>query len=73
VDFLKDELMRLKAYIADDDNKYMRGNAGVSVLVSQIRDAAYDAQNVIERAGSVARRNTMKKGFLGALSRYAQR
>ncbi|VAI94202.1 unnamed protein product [Triticum turgidum subsp. durum] len=72
VGFLKDELMRLQAYLEDVDSKWRSGNARVNVLVSQIRTAAYEAQNVIEAADYMHRRNRLKKGFVGALSRYAR-
>ncbi|KQK16590.1 hypothetical protein BRADI_1g29427v3 [Brachypodium distachyon] len=71
VSFLKDELMRLQAYLKDADTKWRSGNARVAVLVSQIRDAAYEAQNVIETADYIEKRNRLKKGFMGAISRYA--
>ncbi|KAF7099151.1 hypothetical protein CFC21_100830 [Triticum aestivum] len=72
VGLLKDELMRLKAYLKDVDSKWRSGNARVAVLVSQIRDAAYEAQNIIEAADHMAKRNRLKKGFMGAISRYAR-
>ncbi|PNT75278.1 hypothetical protein BRADI_1g29441v3 [Brachypodium distachyon] len=71
VSFLKDELMRLQAYLKDADTKWRSRNARVAVLVSQIRDAAYEAQNVIEAADYMKKRNRLKKGFMGAISRYA--
>ncbi|CAM0879307.1 unnamed protein product [Alopecurus aequalis] len=72
VGFLKDELMRLHGYLKDVDNKRRLGHTGVAVLVSQIKDAAYDAQNVIEAADYLEKRNRLKKGFTGAISRYAR-
>ncbi|KAM0866207.1 hypothetical protein ACQ4PT_042777 [Festuca glaucescens] len=72
VGFLKEELMRLQAYLKDADNKWRSGNARVSVLVSQIRSAAYEAQNVIEAADHMEKRKRLKNGFMGAISRYAR-
>ncbi|XP_047065344.1 LOW QUALITY PROTEIN: probable disease resistance RPP8-like protein 4 [Lolium rigidum] len=72
VGFLKDELMRLQAYLRDADSKRRSGNERVSVLVSQIRAAAYEAQNVIEAADYMDKRNRLKMGFMGAISRYAR-
>ncbi|CAM0952997.1 unnamed protein product [Alopecurus aequalis] len=68
---LKDELMRLQAYLKDADEKGRSGNAIVANLVRQIRSAAYEAQNVIEAADYMEKRNRLKKGFIGAISRYA--
>uniref|UniRef100_A0ACD5XD15 Uncharacterized protein n=1 Tax=Avena sativa TaxID=4498 RepID=A0ACD5XD15_AVESA len=72
VAFLKDELMRLQGYLKDADSKRRSGHRGVAVLVSQIKDAAYDAHNVIEAANYMDKRNRLKKGFMGAISRYAR-
>lgn len=72
VGFLKDELMRLHGYLKDADNKRRSGNRSVAVLVRQIRDAAYDAQNVIEAADYLDKRNRLRKGFMGAISRYVR-
>lgn len=71
MDFLKDELMRLQGYLRDAESKRRAGNASAAVLMSQIRDAAYEAQNVIEAADYMKQRNRHKKGFMGAISRYA--
>nr|XP_051202418.1 putative disease resistance protein At1g50180 [Lolium perenne] len=72
VGLLKDELMRLQAYLKDADSKQRSGDARVAVLVSQIRAAAYEAQNVIEAADYMEKRNGLKNGFMGAISRYAR-
>ncbi|VAI94210.1 unnamed protein product [Triticum turgidum subsp. durum] len=72
VGLLKEELMRLQAYLKDVDSKWRSGNARVAVLLSQIRTAAYEAQNVIEAADYMEKRNRLKKGFMGAISRYAR-
>ncbi|KAM3223462.1 hypothetical protein ACQJBY_057053 [Aegilops geniculata] len=72
VTFLKDELMRLQGYLRDAESKRRSGNATVAILLSQIRDAAYEAENVIEAADYMKKRNMIKKGFMGAISRYAR-
>ncbi|KAM0915211.1 hypothetical protein ACQ4PT_010984 [Festuca glaucescens] len=71
VTLLKDELMRLQGYLKDGEIKRRSGNASVAILMSQIRDAAYEAENVIEAAEYMKKRNSIKKGFMGAISRYA--
>nr|UBY07618.1 NBS-LRR disease resistance protein [Dasypyrum villosum] len=70
--FPSPELVRLQAYLKDADSKWRSGNARVTVLVSQIRDVAYEAQNVIEAADYMEKRNRLKRGFMGAISRYAR-
>ncbi|KAM0850669.1 hypothetical protein ACQ4PT_052933 [Festuca glaucescens] len=72
VAFLKDELMRLQAYLKDADSKWRSGNARVAVLVTQIKTTAYEAQNVIEAADYMEKRNMLKQGFMGTISRYAR-
>ncbi|KAM3298555.1 hypothetical protein ACQJBY_040163 [Aegilops geniculata] len=72
VGLLRAELVRLQAYLKDTDSKWRSGNARVAVLVSQIRDVAYEAQNVIEAADYMEKRNRLKRGFMGAISRYAR-
>ncbi|KQK16596.1 putative disease resistance protein At1g50180 [Brachypodium distachyon] len=72
VSLLKDQLLQLQAYLKDADSKWRSGNARVAVLVGQIRDAAYKAQNVIEAADYIEKRNRLKKGFMGAITRYAR-
>ncbi|XP_044460397.1 putative disease resistance protein At1g50180 [Triticum aestivum] len=71
VTFLKDELMRLQGYLKDADVKRRSGNAAVAILVVQIRDAAYVAENVIKAVEHMQKSNRLKKGFVGAVSRYA--
>ncbi|KAF7105485.1 hypothetical protein CFC21_106292 [Triticum aestivum] len=72
VGLLRAELVRLQAYLKDADRKWRSGNVRVAVLVSQIRDVAYEAQNVIEAADYMEKRNRLKRGFMGAISRYAR-
>ena len=50
VGFLKDELRRLKSYLKSADAKRRSGDELVATWVSQIRDAAYEAENAIEGA-----------------------
>ncbi|XP_048541333.1 putative disease resistance protein At1g50180 [Triticum urartu] len=71
VGFLKDELKRLKSYLKSADAKRRTGDELVATWVSQIRDAAYEAENAIEAADYMEKRNRLKKGFMGAISRYA--
>ena len=70
VAFLKDELMWLQGYLKDAERKRRSGNATIAILMSQIRDAAYEAENVIEAADYMKKRNNIKKGFMGAISSF---
>ncbi|XP_048543394.1 probable disease resistance protein At1g58602 [Triticum urartu] len=72
VGFLKDELRRLKSYLKSADAKRRSGDELVATWVSQIRDAAYEAENAIEAADYMEKRNRLKKDFMGAILRYAR-
>ncbi|XP_037460803.1 putative disease resistance protein At1g50180 [Triticum dicoccoides] len=72
VELLKDELKRLRGFLRDADNKWRRGDESTAVLVGQIREVAYDADNAIEAAEYMQKRNRLKKGFMGTISRYAR-
>ncbi|VAH27036.1 unnamed protein product [Triticum turgidum subsp. durum] len=72
VGFLKDELKRLKCYLRSADAKRRSGDECVATWVSQIRDVTYESENVIEAADYMEKRNRLKNGFLGAISRYAR-
>ncbi|CAN6306361.1 unnamed protein product [Urochloa humidicola] len=71
-EFLKYELQRLQGFLKDADTKRRSGSESAAIWVSQIRDAAYDAENVIEEVDYMKKRNRLKKGFVGAISRYAR-
>nr|UBY07030.1 NBS-LRR disease resistance protein [Dasypyrum villosum] len=70
VEFLKHELKRLQGFLRDADSKRRLGNPGAAVLVSQIRDAAYEADNVIEAAEYMQKRTGSRKGSWVAIARY---
>ncbi|KAL6865119.1 hypothetical protein ACP4OV_016270 [Aristida adscensionis] len=70
VGFLKEELTRLQCFLKDADDKTRAGSASATNWVRQIRDAAYQAENIIEVAGFVERRKRSNRGFIGCISRY---
>ncbi|CAN6300640.1 unnamed protein product [Urochloa humidicola] len=70
--FLKDELQRLQGLLKDADTKRRSGNANATICIRQIRDATYEAENVLEVVDYMEKRNRLKKGFIGAVSRYAR-
>ncbi|EMS46355.1 hypothetical protein TRIUR3_10074 [Triticum urartu] len=72
VGFLKDELRRLKSYLKSADAKRRSGDELVATWVSQIRDAAYEAENAIEAADYMEKRNRLKKDFMGAILRMEE-
>ncbi|XP_037467964.1 putative disease resistance protein At1g50180 [Triticum dicoccoides] len=72
VESLKDELKRLQGFLRDADGKRRLRDEDIVVLVSQIRDVGYEADNAIEAVDHMQKRNRLKKGFMGAIARYAR-
>ncbi|XP_039824463.1 putative late blight resistance protein homolog R1A-3 [Panicum virgatum] len=70
--FLKDELERLQCFLQDAGTKRKSGNASAKLWVSQIRNATYEAENVLEVVDYMEKRNRLKKGFMGTISRSYQ-
>ncbi|RCV44455.1 hypothetical protein SETIT_9G375200v2 [Setaria italica] len=70
--FLKDDLQRLHGFLNDADTKRRSGNANATICIRQIRDATYEAENVLQVVDYMKKRNMLKKGFVGAISRYAR-
>ncbi|XP_034570914.1 putative disease resistance protein At1g50180 [Setaria viridis] len=70
--FLKDELQRLHGFLKDADTKRRSGNSNATICIGQIRDATYEAENVLQVVDYMKKRNMLKKGFVGAISRYAR-
>jgi len=71
-EFLKGELERLQCFLQDAGTKRKSGSASAKLWVSQIRNATYEAENVLEVVDYMEKRNRLKKGFMGAISRYAR-
>ncbi|CAN6284458.1 unnamed protein product [Urochloa humidicola] len=69
---LKDELQRLQGLLKDADTKRRSENANATICIRQIRNATYEAENVLEVVDYMEKRNRLKKGFIGAVSRYAR-
>ncbi|RLN17447.1 putative disease resistance protein [Panicum miliaceum] len=65
--FLKDELQRLQGLLKDADTKRRSWNANATICVMQIRDATYEAENVLEVVDYMEKRNR-----IGAVSKYAR-
>ncbi|KAM0855972.1 hypothetical protein ACQ4PT_049425 [Festuca glaucescens] len=72
VELLKEELARVQGFLKDADNKMRSGDRSIAVCVWQLRDASHEAEIIIENAEYMKKRNRLKKGFMGAISRYAR-
>ncbi|XP_072968718.1 putative disease resistance protein At1g50180 [Typha angustifolia] len=71
VELMKAELRGLQSFLKDADAKWRSGDQRVKNWVRDLRDVAYEAENVVEITNYITKRNNMKRGFRGALSRYA--
>uniref|UniRef100_A0ACD5Y0Q3 Uncharacterized protein n=1 Tax=Avena sativa TaxID=4498 RepID=A0ACD5Y0Q3_AVESA len=71
VEALKSELKSMQCFLRDTDTRMERGEM-VNNLVSEVRDVAYRAEIIIDRANILARENNRKRSFVGAISKYAQ-
>ncbi|KAL5205028.1 hypothetical protein ABZP36_009899 [Zizania latifolia] len=71
ITFLKDDLTSLQCFLQDADDKRRNGNASVANWVRRIRDVTYEAENIIEVAEYTEKWNKVKRGFIGAMLRYA--
>nr|ACK58678.1 NBS-LRR disease resistance protein [Setaria italica] len=69
---LKDELQRLHGFLKDADTKRRSGNSNATICIGQIRDATYEAENVLQVVDYMEKRNMIKKDCVGAISRYAR-
>uniref|UniRef100_A0ACD5XT65 Uncharacterized protein n=1 Tax=Avena sativa TaxID=4498 RepID=A0ACD5XT65_AVESA len=71
VETLKSELKSMQCFLRDTDTRMERGEM-VNNLVSEVRDVAYSAEIIIDRADIMARENNRKRSFMGVISKYAQ-
>lgn len=71
VEALKSELKSMQCFLRDTDTRMERGEM-VNNLVSEVRDVAYRAEIIIDRANILARENNRKWSFMGAISKGAQ-
>ncbi|KAJ3670869.1 hypothetical protein LUZ60_008295 [Juncus effusus] len=71
VESIKSELRSMQGFLKDVDLKHRKGDSSAALLVQEIRNVAYEAENVIAKINWIQRWNNQKKGFRGAVSRYA--
>jgi hypothetical protein len=61
--FLKEELERLQGFLKDADSQMRSGRESVAVCVWQLRDTSYEAENIIEAAEYIKKRNAQERFY----------
>ncbi|CAL4893391.1 unnamed protein product [Urochloa decumbens] len=75
VEFLREELRSLQTFlsVAAEARRGSGGDAVVADSVRRIRDAVYEAENIVEAADYRKKRNRKCKGPIGAMRRYTRK
>ncbi|KAL6593313.1 hypothetical protein ACP70R_049066 [Stipagrostis hirtigluma subsp. patula] len=66
----KKQLLLMQAFLKDLDDKKLRGGAMAKNLVSEVREVAYQVENIIDTANVLKRQSDPKISINGAISRY---
>lgn len=67
----KKQLLLMQAFLMDLDEKMLKGNFMARHLASEVREIAYDVEDIIDTANILMRRNGPKTSVRGAMSKYA--
>ncbi|CAN6342141.1 unnamed protein product [Urochloa humidicola] len=73
VELLRDDLRTLQTFLAAAHSGSGGDDALAADSIRRIRDAAYEAENIVDAADYMATRNRRRKGVLGAMKRYAHK
>ncbi|GJN14306.1 hypothetical protein PR202_gb01111 [Eleusine coracana subsp. coracana] len=73
VESLRDDLRSMQTFLSVEAQRGGGGNAVTADSVRRVRHAVYEAENIIDDADYRAKRNSRRKGMLGAISRYARK
>lgn len=73
VEWLNTELHRIQCFLKDAEPKGRKGDERVKNWVREIRDVAYEIEDLTDIIGAASRKNhrRSKRGFVGSASRYA--
>ncbi|KAL6644223.1 hypothetical protein ACP70R_015831 [Stipagrostis hirtigluma subsp. patula] len=66
----KKQLLLMQAFLKDLDDKKLRGGAMAKNLVSEVREVAYQVENIIDTANILKRQSDPKISITGAISKY---
>ncbi|KAJ3681602.1 hypothetical protein LUZ60_014175 [Juncus effusus] len=71
IEWLKKELRSMQGFLRDADLNRAKRDSSTTILVQEIIDTVYEAENVIARLDWMHKRKKQKKGCFGIISRYA--
>ncbi|CAN6329478.1 unnamed protein product [Urochloa humidicola] len=72
VESAKKELMRMQGFLKDLDDNVLKGGSSVSRnLVTEVREVAYEVEDIIDTANMLKRQTNFKTSIRGAISKYA--
>lgn len=66
----KRQLLSMKAFLKDLDDKMLKGGAMARNLFSEVREVAYEVEDIIETANIMKRKSNPKISITGAISKY---
>ncbi|KAL6861447.1 hypothetical protein ACP4OV_017147 [Aristida adscensionis] len=66
----KKQLLSMKAFLKDLDDKMLKGGAMVMNLFSEVKEAAYEVEDIIDTANIMKRKSNPKISITGAISKY---
>ncbi|CAN6172262.1 unnamed protein product [Urochloa humidicola] len=70
VESAKKQLMRMQAFLKDLDEKMLKGGNMEKNLVSDIREVAYEVEDIIDAANILRRQSDPKISITGAMCKY---
>ncbi|KAL6861605.1 hypothetical protein ACP4OV_017305 [Aristida adscensionis] len=70
VESAKKQLLRMKAFLKDLDDKMLKGGAMARNLLSEVREVAYEVEDIIDTANIMKRKSNPKISIPGAISKY---
>ncbi|CAL4900569.1 unnamed protein product [Urochloa decumbens] len=77
VEFLREDLTSLQTFLSAASASEAQHATGTDAVaansVRRIRDVAYEAENIVDAADYRTKRNSLRKGLLGAMTRYAHK
>ncbi|TVU12925.1 hypothetical protein EJB05_46592, partial [Eragrostis curvula] len=71
LDSAKKQLEGIRAFLKDMDERMMKGSAMAKNLVSNVREVAYEVENIIDTANILTRQTDPKTSIKGAICKHA--
>ncbi|XP_073106777.1 putative disease resistance RPP13-like protein 3 isoform X2 [Elaeis guineensis] len=69
VEWVKTELKRMEGFLEDAESK-RRADRRVENWIREIRDVAYEVEDIIDTVNFMAEQQRRRRGFMGSFSRY---